>query len=49
MPVVLARRRLHQANLTRNNYDRHIDGLLRYFKESFARRRTWIGANGTKP
>lgn len=48
MTVVLARRRLHQANLTRNNYDGHIDGLLHYFKESFGRRRAWIGANGTK-
>ena len=29
----LARRRLHHANLTRSNYDSHINGLHRFYKE----------------
>jgi len=39
MPAVLAKRRLHHANLTRNNYDGHIDGLHRFYKEKMARLR----------
>ncbi len=39
IPAVLARRRLHLHNLTRNNYDRHIDGLQRFYKERIARQR----------
>ena len=39
MRVVLARRRLHQANLTLNNYDDHIAGLQRFYKEKMARQR----------
>jgi glycosyltransferase involved in cell wall biosynthesis len=39
MPAVLARRRLHQSNLTRNNYDDHLDGLKRFYKEKIERRR----------
>lgn len=39
LPAVLARRRLHLHNLTRNNYDRHIDGLQRFYKERMARER----------
>lgn len=39
LPAVLARRRLHLHNLTRNNYDRHIDGLQRFYKERIARER----------
>lgn len=39
MPSVLARRRLHATNLTRSNYDDHIDGLHRFFKQRMARQR----------
>jgi glycosyltransferase involved in cell wall biosynthesis len=39
MRIVLARRRLHQSNLTLNNYDQHIDGLNRFYKEKIARLR----------
>lgn len=39
MPAVLARRRLHLSNLTRSNYDHHIDGLQQFFKERIDRRR----------
>lgn len=39
MRVVLARRRLHVNNLTLNNYDQHIDGLNRFYKEKMARLR----------
>jgi len=39
MRVVLARRRLHQSNLTRNNYDDHMEGLSRFYKEKIARLR----------
>lgn len=39
MPAVLARRRLHHANLTRNNYESHIEGLQRFYKEKIARGR----------
>jgi len=39
MPAVLARRRLHLHNLTRNNYEDHIDGLQRFYKERMARQR----------
>lgn len=44
MPAVLARRRLHPNNLTRNNYGDHIDGLQRFYKEKIDRLR----ANGHK-
>ncbi len=44
MPAVLARRRLHQANLTRNNYQSHIEGLQRFYKEKIARGRQKGGA-----
>ena len=37
LPAVLARRRLHLHNLTRNNYDRHIDGLQRFYRERIDR------------
>jgi glycosyltransferase involved in cell wall biosynthesis len=37
--AVLARRRLHQNNLTRNNYQNHLDGLRRHYKEKIARLR----------
>jgi glycosyltransferase involved in cell wall biosynthesis len=40
MRAVLARRRLHASNLTRNNYDHHIDGLQRFYKEKIDRLRT---------
>jgi glycosyltransferase involved in cell wall biosynthesis len=39
MRTVLARRRLHQANLTRSNYDHHIDGLQHFYKEKIDRLR----------
>lgn len=39
MRAVLARRRLHQGNLTRNNYDAHLDGLRRLYKERIDRQR----------
>jgi glycosyltransferase involved in cell wall biosynthesis len=39
MPAVLARRRLHAHNLTRSNYDNHIDGLQRFYKEKIDRLR----------
>jgi glycosyltransferase involved in cell wall biosynthesis len=39
MPAVLARRRLHRHNLTRNNYGDHIDGLQRFYKEKIDRLR----------
>jgi glycosyltransferase involved in cell wall biosynthesis len=39
MRAVLARRRLHPNNLTRNNYDEHIDGLQRFYKEKIHRLR----------
>jgi glycosyltransferase involved in cell wall biosynthesis len=39
MPAVLARRRLHRNNLTRNNYVDHIDGLQRFYKERIERQR----------
>lgn len=37
--AVLARRRLHQSNLTRNNYVGHIDGLQHFYKEKIDRLR----------
>lgn len=37
--AVLARRRLHHSNLTRNNYVDHIDGLQRFYKEKIDRLR----------
>jgi GT2 family glycosyltransferase len=37
--AVLARRRLHHANLTRSNFDHHIDGLHQLYKERFDRAR----------
>jgi glycosyltransferase involved in cell wall biosynthesis len=43
MRAVLARRRLHQNNLTRNNYQNHIDGLRRHYKEKMARLRAQGG------
>jgi glycosyltransferase involved in cell wall biosynthesis len=43
MPVVLARRRLHQNNLTRNHHEDHIDGLRRFYKERMGRRRAQGG------
>jgi glycosyltransferase involved in cell wall biosynthesis len=49
MRVVLARRRLHHANLTRNNYDGHIDGLQRFYKERIARHRTQGEVGRIKP
>jgi len=39
MPAVLARRRLHQNNLTRNNFREHVDGLRRFYKEKLDRQR----------
>ncbi len=39
MRAVLARRRLHQTNLTRSNYVDHIDGLQRFYKEKIDRLR----------
>jgi len=39
MKSVLARRRLHHTNLTLNNYDDHIAGLQRFYKEKMARQR----------
>lgn len=40
--AVLARRRLHHNNLTRNNYDDHIDSLQRFYKERIERVRMRI-------
>jgi len=39
MPAVLAQRRLHHANLTRSNYESHIDALHQFYKEKLVRRR----------
>jgi GT2 family glycosyltransferase len=45
MRVVLARRRLHHDNLTRNNYYDHIDGLQRFYRERINRRRAQRNAD----
>jgi glycosyltransferase involved in cell wall biosynthesis len=47
MQVVLARRRLHRNNLTRNNYGDHIDGLQRFYKEKIDRLRAQGNGGGS--
>ena len=47
--AVLARRRLHHTNLTRNNYDNHIDGLQRFYKERMARHRAQGNVGRVEP
>lgn len=46
IPAVLARRRLHQTNLTRTHYDHHIEGIQHFVKERIARLRERGGVGG---
>lgn len=39
LPTIVARRRLHHDNLTRTNYENHMNGLWQFYKERIGRER----------